>query len=219
MIKNRYTAAITDKPWWLAGGIPQSACVAAYQPKGASSYEASKVNLANPIVYTLENGTEYPTWDTTTGWKGNGTSQYLTITGGLPIPETGASAILISGNSAAGATFYQQAYLSLLQSNAPNARFYWGHNSGIGYISGNQDGVFATSYYKPGYFRRYLNCVKQTLAGEEYINGGNIGGNMFIFSSTGLASFSNVYIKALVFYNIGITPQQVVALTNAMNAL
>ena len=38
--------------WWDLNGTITS-CIAAYQPKGAASYAASKVNLANP-------GTEPP---------------------------------------------------------------------------------------------------------------------------------------------------------------
>jgi len=41
------------EPWWLSGGIAAANCVAAYQPKGAASLEASYVNLANPGTYNL----------------------------------------------------------------------------------------------------------------------------------------------------------------------
>lgn len=64
-------------PWWLAGGVAAGNCVAAYQAKGAASYAASKVNLANPGTYDAANGTAYPTWDAATGWAFNGVNQYL----------------------------------------------------------------------------------------------------------------------------------------------
>ncbi len=48
---------VAEIPWWLAGGIPAENCIAAYQPKGAASYAASKVNLANPGTYDAYEGT------------------------------------------------------------------------------------------------------------------------------------------------------------------
>ncbi len=63
--------ASTASTWWDLNGTITS-CVAAYQPKGAASYAASKVNLANSGTYDLTDGTAYPGWDTSTGWKGDG---------------------------------------------------------------------------------------------------------------------------------------------------
>lgn len=54
--------------WWLSGGIAQAACVAAYRPKGALSYAASKINLATPGTYNAVDGAAFPTWNPTTGW-------------------------------------------------------------------------------------------------------------------------------------------------------
>ena len=42
-------------------------CVAAYQPKGAASYAASKINLANPGTYNAYEGAA-PSWNSATGW-------------------------------------------------------------------------------------------------------------------------------------------------------
>lgn len=41
-------------PWYLAGGAPTP--VGAYQAKGAASYAASLVNLANPGINDLTEG-------------------------------------------------------------------------------------------------------------------------------------------------------------------
>ena len=57
-------------PWWEVAG---KTCVAAYQPKGAASYAASKVNLANPGTYNVTSGLGDPTWGATDGWQFNGT--------------------------------------------------------------------------------------------------------------------------------------------------
>lgn len=66
------TAPVAD--WWV---VPGKTCVAAYQAKGAASYAASLVNLANPGTYDAAPGVA-PSWDTATGWTFNGTTQYLT---------------------------------------------------------------------------------------------------------------------------------------------
>lgn len=62
--------------WWLSGGIAAANCIAAYQAKGAASYAASLVNLANPGTYNATEGTA-PDWAAGTGWTFNGTTQFL----------------------------------------------------------------------------------------------------------------------------------------------
>ena len=59
--------------------------LAAYQPIGAANLAASYVNLANPGTYNLTLGVE-PAFDTTTGWKGNGSTTYLK-TGIIGLPN------------------------------------------------------------------------------------------------------------------------------------
>lgn len=69
--QSKSQAAGAGGGWWDLNGTISS-CIAAYQPKGAASYAASKVNLANAGTYDLTDGTAYPDWDTSTGWKGDG---------------------------------------------------------------------------------------------------------------------------------------------------
>ncbi len=83
-----------DKPWWLAGGIPPEACVAAYRAKGASSLEASKINLANPGTYTLTAVGTAPTWNDINGWIGSGAGSFNT--GIVPIGPNWSMAVKIS---------------------------------------------------------------------------------------------------------------------------
>ena len=100
--------------WWAVAG---KTCVAAYQPKSAGSYAASKVNLANPGTHDAGDGTAYPTWDTATGWKFNGSTQYLT-TGIVPVNDQTWSAIVrISG----GGTSNEECVFGLY--NASNNAF------------------------------------------------------------------------------------------------
>lgn len=83
-------------PWWLAGGVAAGDCVAAYQAKGAASYAASKVNLANPGTYDAADGTAYPTWDAATGWTG-GSGKNL-LTGVVPV-KTYSCIVKVDGAS------------------------------------------------------------------------------------------------------------------------
>ena len=62
--------------WWLSGGINAANAIVVYQPKGAASYAASLVNLANPGTYDAYAGSA-PTWAAGTGWTFNGSTQYL----------------------------------------------------------------------------------------------------------------------------------------------
>lgn len=57
----------TVKKWWELSGITNF--VAVYQGIGAVSYEASKINLANPGTYDLTEGVA-PSWTAGGGWVG-----------------------------------------------------------------------------------------------------------------------------------------------------
>lgn len=57
--------------------------LAAFQPLGAASYAASKVNLLNPGTNDAADGTAYPTWDASYGWgMASASLQYLTVGSG-----------------------------------------------------------------------------------------------------------------------------------------
>lgn len=57
------------KKWYTAAGAPMP--VAVYQPKGAASLAASRINLANPGTYDAADGVA-PTFDPATGWAFDG---------------------------------------------------------------------------------------------------------------------------------------------------
>lgn len=61
--------AVATSNWWE---VPGKTCVAAYQPKGAASYAASKVNLANPGTYDCTAPGAGPSFDTAVGWTFGG---------------------------------------------------------------------------------------------------------------------------------------------------
>lgn len=74
--RSRYTAAITDKPWWLAGGVEKGICIAAYKSKGAESYAASKLNLVDNGTFPLVENTTVSWSDS--GWYFNGAEYFST---------------------------------------------------------------------------------------------------------------------------------------------
>lgn len=81
------SVAVAAANWWE---VPGKTCVAAYQPKGATSYAASKVNLANPGTYNAYEGVA-PAFDAATGWTFDA-SQYL-LTGITYISPTYSIAV------------------------------------------------------------------------------------------------------------------------------
>jgi hypothetical protein len=66
-------------PWYLASEIPAANCVAIYQPKGAASYAASKVNLITPGILDCidDGGVKSPIWNAIDGWVATTNAQYL----------------------------------------------------------------------------------------------------------------------------------------------
>lgn len=92
--------------WWLSGGINPANCVAAYQAKGAASYEASKINLANPGTYSLTvNSGKDPSWNTNTGWTSDATKYLKT---GV-VPKSGWSMIVRFDSTATDAALRKTA--------------------------------------------------------------------------------------------------------------
>ncbi len=68
--------------WW---DVPGKTALAAYQPKGAASQAAAKINLENPGTYDLSVLDTEPTWNATDGFIFTGIGGY----------NTGVSATLI----------------------------------------------------------------------------------------------------------------------------
>lgn len=81
--------------WWDNSGAI-SGCVAAYRAVGAASQAASYINLQNPGTYDAAAGVA-PTWDASTGWSFNGSTQYLT-TGLTPANDQGWSMLVRFAN-------------------------------------------------------------------------------------------------------------------------
>lgn len=221
-MKSRYITAVQDKPWWLAGGVAAGSCLVAYQPKGAESYAASKVNLANPGKYDAVEGVA-PTWAKDTGWTGNAIDMYLTITG-LPTSLTHSIIInIVTQGTAAKRIFY----------TAPDgyaAKGFWYNEVGkLSFTSGgistwNVGGTTPNGVYA-------LSCTSTTRVGYydglRKVAGIPTGvmrsvipyGILASTNNTSRQAFSDGTIASLAIYEGELTQYQVVALTQAMKAL
>lgn len=201
---------------WLAGGIPRTACVAAYEPICAVSLADSYINRANPGTNDAAPGTA-PTWSAKLGWTFNGTTQYLT-TGVVP----GQMWSMIARYSNASLTPYRGLMGS--RSGTPYANsltlWLWGGTgksdwvNGIPYVSltAIASGVMAIAglaAYRDGVgFGDLGYAAWPGAAPSIYI--GDVNGNSQPFLGD---------IQAAYIYNVPITPTQVRAVTDAMNML
>ncbi len=204
--------------WWDLNGTITS-CVAAYQPKGAASYAASKVNLANAGTYDATDGAAYPAWDETNGWKFTATSSHYLTTGVTP-SQTWSMIVRFSNvtNSTCllcGCYYGQQFYLS------PNisSKVYYGIGAAVGGEIGVSpamtSGILAKANnlgYRNGSFDNATGTGTATPV-EVYIGAGKHATN----GSAGL--FVSAYIQAWAIYNETLTSTQIGNLTTAMAAL
>jgi len=205
--------------WYLAGAVPAANCKAAYQPVGAASLAASYIDIASTFDITA---IDAPTFNSATGWTFNGTSDVLN-TGYVPPNQVTRSAIVrISGASTGAANrnifgdrnSVDGTYVVLRNTNnASKATFNNGSGTGITHTTNVAAGVLA-------------------IAGlDGYIDGSDVGNmaagtynmaavTIHIGQANGIASeFYSGNIQAIAFYDITLTPAQVVAITAAMNAL
>jgi hypothetical protein len=203
--------------WYLSGGISAANCIAAYAAKGAASQAASYSNLANPGTYDAAAGSA-PTWDTTNGWMFNGSSQYLTtgITNGLnntwsaicKFSNCTASDGALFGNLNAGSWFFIQPVTG----------------TDRGYVNGSPTPQYHATTKASGVMgfagtKAYLDGADEGLT----LVGGGSGTPNTIYigklNRTGGPNWTDAYIQALAFYDTVLSAAQVLAVTNAMNAL
>jgi hypothetical protein len=197
--------------WWLAGGVSASNAVAAYQPKGAASYAASKVNLANPGTYDATEGAA-PTWAAATGWT-------------FPFP---ANKYLLCGAGWSG-TYSALVRFANGGSTSPGSVIIGGPYPSLGLFT-NYFGLHA---YRNGTSERSLGS-SQT-AGVMAVAGakGYLNGTSEVANLDGTGSHATIYIGqtgpnnsywfgdilAVAFYNTTLSAAQVAAVTTAMQAL
>jgi hypothetical protein len=209
--------------WWLSGSIPAANCIAAYQPKGAASYAASKVNLANPGTYNATDGAAFPSWDTAVGWTfAKASVQYLaagfsaslkpfTFIAAVNFPQDlGANRVILGGSGWSCIEF------GIVKSNYK----LWLNKSGAAVIGTSTAGltknilqVAAVSYSATGVYQFYLNgapeataTVNETFTARTGIIGAANGGAAEPFDGI---------MTAISYYDTVLTDAQVLAVRNA----
>lgn len=205
---------ISSGDWWLSGGIDPANVLAAYQPKGAASYAASKVNLANPGTYDMAEGDAdgalAPAWSAEDGWNFTTNMMYLTS-----LLDT---AIIVSYAINLAIDSIRQ-YSGIITSSAV-AVILEGRGTQSGYLFTSARLLHtplvggSVVYGNGGYL--YINNSKSA-------NGASLGAN----GTLRVGRYPNVYsenqhygkIKALSFYTTSITEEQILAVSTAMAAL
>jgi hypothetical protein len=224
-------------PWYLRGGIPKANCLAAYQPKNASSYAASKMNIANPGTNDLSDGAAFPTWASATGWTFNGAlSQLLVINSAIisaaPLSmvcrfyadnATGTLILLSIGDTDVDSFFR----IDLRGAVAGDPIYAMTNQGGVGGHAATTSGFTALTWYTTAAI--YSSATSRAV----YINGGSKGTDAtnvtpanldnttigVCKANNTLAGYMFGKIAACAFYNIALSDAQVLALHNAMVAI
>lgn len=205
-------------PWYLAGGINIVNCIAAYQPKNATSLINSYVNLADPGTYNAAPGVA-PAFATASGWTFADSSNQHLVTGVIPDRDTGTLIIQYSGAGIAGGPTYVGV--------SAGSKFTIGnYGDTMDAARGNNNvrnapALTAGNYAISGN-TAYRNGVAEpltiTLAGaaitsDFYIGGLNTNGAYTDYTTGPLV------VQALAYYDIDLNPAQIAALVAAMQGV
>lgn len=205
MIRNRYLPAITDKPWWLAGGIPVANCTAAYRARGATSKASSYVNLANPGTFDLTLSGSIG-WTVSEGWKATG--GYLRTA--VDITNFENCTIAISCVKVSGWTFFwENTAENRLWDYGPDLTFYYyGQKTPYANLAGGNG------------FHTFIISADKAFRDGVQTHTGIVPGATARDGTTDLASGGgNGLVYAASFYNVGLSHAQAVALHSAMSDL
>ena len=218
-IMSSYRKAELPLGWWnLDGLITPANCIAAYQPKGATSYAASKINLANPGTYDATEGNVL-NWSAANGWSQANSSdgldtgivagEFYTIIARLAnydYTATGNYAWLL------GASLYNCGWFCMLLHSGNYLHYYYGKWSEH-YSYAKTTGI-GTDF------------VVALAANNAYYNGSleqAMTDGTWASTTTTLKIFGNLYVSgywvAGAIYNTVLNANQVSSLTTAMNAL
>jgi len=200
-----------DASWWLSGGILSANCIAAYQPKGATDYATSKINLANIGVYTITEVAGNSGFDTAIGWIGvtnNVLSTGITLGSGYSV----IARYEIPGASGGYGSVYGYNTNPLGNSFSINPLWQdtkkqlWGAYKTIGDVNeGIGDHTVAHAGSK-GYFDGVSKLTNATAP----------TGTLYIFALNAITSYR---IKALAVYDTALSDAQVLAVSDAIKTL
>jgi len=208
--------------WWDLNGTITS-CVAAYQPKGAASYAAAKVNLANPGTYNATAVNGDVGWNTSDGFISSYSNNYKLNTG-VTVNSANWTYIIRYSN-----------YVANIKNE--NICGYWNSRKITAFrlnaIGGVKKGNFANysydSYHATIDTDGSLTSAVVGAAGETaYLNGSSVGtitqstsqdGVFYICGRNYSDNSPSVYTIAFAIYNSVLTSTQISDLSTAMAAL
>ncbi len=203
-------------PWWPISG---QTVLAVYQPLGAANLTESYLDLSGNGNH-LSVGVA-PTFNSSTGWTFNGTTQYLITP--IIVPTLNVYSILCRFDNAAVI-----AYSALIADwTTVNARF------GLFPIYAGTNNMYGNGGLRQIAAAAHTSGVMGIAANQGYFNGSTEGSPMSPFSGTstnalyigarnigGVAStFYQGNIQAIVIYTTTLTGQQMSDMTTAINAL
>lgn len=206
-------AASVAADWWK---VPGKTCVAAYQAKGATSYAASKVNLASPGTYDATEGVA-PTWDTGVGWTFDGIAQYLSsqfvpsgsehITAAVRLLWTAESTRSVLGARSPAWFTIQPVW------GWQTPAWYYGEQVVAGSQTDGNDGVYIITKdagYRNGVLNKVINATGYPPAAAIWIGAYNYAPAPRYWCGS---------IQALSIYRATLAADEIVALTARMTAL
>jgi hypothetical protein len=208
--------AVAGGGWWDLNGTITS-CVAAYQPKGAASYAASKTDLSGNSNTAIEIDGNSPAWDSSYGWSFNNTNKRLSV--GFAIDDLYWSFILRYSGYSIDDKWLCGNWTSEHMSGIRNRQ---GKHSWANYSYNNVDefaitlenaaaGISAVA----GRYGYWNGVNKVTSIPTDTVTGGNfyVGGRNYT------NSYVDAEIQAFAIYNSVLTQTQIEDLTTAMAAL
>ena len=213
------------KPWYLAGNIPKSNCIAAYKAVGAASLTASFINLANPGIYDLTAPVAAPTFNTADGWTFNGSTQFLQMA--YTYADGRNLTYIMRFSGVVGATGFAMGYFNgagsglIFSPNRTGARKYYNGTVVLTAAAASANGVMAVAGNAA-----YLNGAGDgAITTAANTNNEANGMNVYIGANRNNAGapFVHTYfagkIQAVAVYSAVLVLAQVAAVTTAMNAL
>lgn len=208
--------------WWAFGGA-NSNSLAVYQPRGAASLAASKINLANPGTFDINGGVD-PTFGAV-GWTFNGTTQYLTSA----CPTSNKPCTYIVRLSTTNTTGFRSIIgcsddsgLSFDVSNTTNVPRALEMNvaligAGTAGFSASTDTVLAFTYSSSGVWTHYLNgSVNGTGTNSRTFTARTL---VIAAQDTPQTAFYPGVIGGLAIYNIDLSATVVAGISAALAAV
>lgn len=198
----------TVLPWYLAGGVLLENCLVAYKAIGSASLAASYINLANPGTNNAAPFGTPPTFNASYGWLFEGVLS-ISLTFGISTISTNTTIVRFSEVTGGAVFGTESAEFYAVFPNTSGNVYYYNKNE-VAKAPGLATGVVAiagTKGYRNGV--EDISTLDGLITVPRPLNIGRLNSSNY-FSGK---------IQAFCHYNITLTATQILAITNAMNAL